>query len=335
MQIYGLEVSKKEAQVILIPVPWEVTASYGSGTSKGPDLINQASVQVDLYDLEVKNAYECGYFMLPIDNKLKIQNKKLRTQALKINKKLQNLEDLTALDLKTQKTINMACKEMNDYVYRNSKEILKEKKVLGVLGGDHSVPLGAIKALSEEYTEYGILHIDAHLDLRDQYAGFENSHASIMNNVMRLKNSPKKIVQYGIRDFCEEEVNFMNEHKNVFSTQYDLDIKKALLAGQNFPDLSRKALKTLPDNVYISFDIDGLDPTLCPNTGTPVPGGLSYEQVLNLFSTLHDLGKKIIGFDLVEVSGGPTNYEWNGNVGARLLFKLCGWAAISQGKYQI
>ena len=167
-QIFGLETSKKDAQVILIPVPWEVTASYGSGTAEGPELIFDASNQVDLFDIEVKNAYECGYYMLPVNKKLKSENIKLRKLALKINHKLQNLKKLTSDDLAAQKKINAACEKMNTYVYDSAKAALSENKVIGVLGGDHSTPLGAIKAISEKYKgDFGVLHIDAHLDLRD------------------------------------------------------------------------------------------------------------------------------------------------------------------------
>ncbi len=340
LQIFGLETPQETAQLILIPVPWEVTASYGSGTSSGPELIFEASSQVDLYDIEVKNAYECGYYMLPVNNKMKLQNIFLRSEALKLNKKLQNLEELSKSQLKTQAKINKANEDVVEYVYSNTKEILAEGKAFGVIGGDHSVPYGAIKALSEHLEGgFGILHIDAHLDLRDAYLGYQHSHASIMNNVANLPAAPKKIVQMGIRDFSEEEVQFMNERPSLFKTFYDLPTKKELLGGRSWLDICKEAIGTLPDQIYISFDIDGMDPTLCPNTGTPVPGGLSFEQTLALFSTIHEMGKKIVGFDLVEVSGGPDkknpNYEWNGNVGARMLYKLCGWAMVTQQRYKV
>lgn len=340
LQIFGLETARKNAQLVLIPVPWEVTASYGSGTSSGPELIFEASSQVDLFDIEVKNAYECGYYMLPVNHKMKSQNVSLRKDALKVNKTLQNLKKLSPAQIKIQKKINKAAQDMCDYVYNNTKEILKEGKAFGVIGGDHSTPYGAIKALSEHLNgNFGILHIDAHLDLRDAYLGYQHSHASIMNNVAQLKHAPKKIIQFGIRDFCEEEVQFMEDRPGKFKTYFDLPTKKELLKGKSWLEICKEAISQLPDQIYISFDIDGMDPTLCPNTGTPVPGGLSFEQTLALFSTIHEMGKKIVGFDLVEVSGGTDesnpNYEWNGNVGARMLYKLCGWAMVTQGRYKI
>lgn len=340
MQIFGLETPKKDAQLVLIPVPWEVTASYGSGTSSGPELIFEASSQVDLYDIEVKNAYECGYYMLPVPQKMKKENVALRREALKVNKAQQSLQKLSPAQQKVLSKINKANDAMIDYVYSNTKEILESGKAFGVIGGDHSVPFGAIKALSEHTKgNFGVLHIDAHLDLRDAYLGYQHSHASIMNNVSQLPHAPKKIVQFGIRDFCEEEVQFMDDRNGKFKTYFDLPTKKELLKGKSWLEICREAISQLPDQIYVSFDIDGMDPTLCPNTGTPVPGGLSYEQTLALFSTIHEMGKKIVGFDLVEVSGGTDasnpNYEWNGNVGARMLFKLCGWAMVTQGRYSI
>ncbi len=125
LQIFGLETDKKDAQLVLIPVPWEVTASYGSGTSSGPELIFEASSQVDLFDIEVKNAYECGYYMLPVPQKMKTQNVALRKEALKVNKTLQNLQKLSPAQKKIQDKINKANDAMIDYVYSNTKEILK------------------------------------------------------------------------------------------------------------------------------------------------------------------------------------------------------------------
>lgn len=327
-QIFGTEANLEDSKVVLIPVPWEVTASYGSGTSSGPELIHKASVQVDLYDIEFGNAYQTGYAMLPLNQNLQTKNTHYRAIATQINETLQTLQDLTKEQEKQVLEINQACEEMNDYVYECAQKF--EDRIVGVVGGDHSTPYGLIKFLSEKYKgNFGILHIDAHLDLREAYFGFTYSHASIMNNVSKLPYAPKKIVQFGIRDFCEEEVQFMKEREGKFSTQYDLTTKNSLLGGENWLKLVEDALSQLPENVYISFDIDGMDPTLCPQTGTPVPGGLSFEQTLSLFSTLNKLKKKIIGFDLVEVSGGDTSNEWNGNVGARMLFKLCGWAAVT------
>jgi agmatinase len=206
---------------------------------------------------------------------------------------------------------------------------------VGVIGGDHSVPLGAIKSIHEKYAgEFGVLHIDAHADLRIAYEGFTWSHASIMYNLMTSQHPPNKLVQVGIRDFCEEEVDFIRERKDI-DTYFDLHLKKRMMEGESWKNLCIEIVSHLPDKVYVSFDIDGLDPTLCPNTGTPVPGGLSFAEALGLLRTICESQRKIVGFDLNEVSGGPTREEWNGNVGARLLYKLCGWTAVTNGLYKL
>ena len=330
--IFGLPFAEDNAEIILLPVPWEVTTSYGKGASDGPVMIRSASEQVDLFDFETQKAYEKGYFMREFPKALKKKNDLNKKKAQKIiqlrtartkNQKL--IEKLTA-------EVNQACLEMNDWVYKNTKDILAKNKKFGLVGGDHSTPYGAIQAFCEHYgSDFGILHLDAHADLREAYQGFQFSHASIMNNVMNLPKPPRKLVQVGIRDFCEEEFDFSNARKDI-TTFYDLQLKQKLQEGVSWSDLCKQIIAELPNQVYISFDIDGLDPVLCPHTGTPVPGGLSADQAFYLFHALHDSGKKLIGFDLNEVSSGGgklVDAEWDGNVGARMLYKLCGWLALS------
>ncbi len=328
--IFGIPSSEETSQVILLPVPWEVTTSYGSGASAGPELIRNESIQIDLFDLELGNAYEAGYFLketpehiLKLNNLTKPKAQeviRLRTEMSKEDSRIETLVQ----------EVNDACNTMTDWVYTESKKVISQKKVLGLIGGDHSTPLGAIRALSEFYTDYSVLHIDAHADLRKSYQGFHQSHASIMYNVMNLYNAPKTLVQLGIRDFCQEEFEFIERHKQIH-TYFDYNLKKDLFSGFNWMSLCENVIKNLSKNVYISFDIDGLDPQFCPHTGTPVPGGLTTDQVFFLFSLLSQSGRKIIGFDVNEVSsgGGPLEEaQWDGNVGARVLYKLCGWASL-------
>jgi agmatinase len=227
--------------------------------------------------------------------------------------------------------VNSACGEMSEWVYQQSKEVLRQGKLLGLIGGDHSTPLGAIRAISESVKgDFGVLHIDAHADLRCAYQGFTQSHASIMYNVMSSDFRPKKLVQVGIRDFCEEEHDFISNHPKAIKTFFDIDNKRRQLQGETWASIASDIAKELPKNVYVSFDIDGLDPALCPNTGTPVAGGLQMNEVFFLLRSLVESGRRIIGFDLNEVSPGETGEsEWDGNVGARVLYKLCGWTIVS------
>lgn len=333
--IFGIPMNEQESKVILLPVPWEVTTSYGNGTSLGPALIRQASEQIDLFDLETGKAYEQGYFMRPVPDDLMNLNKQMKLKAQQLIELKTNLSEDQTLMNSLQKEVNEACTKMTQWVYENSKEILNKGKLLGLIGGDHSSPLGAIRAVSEKHKgDVGVLHIDAHSDTRKAYQGFEQSHASIMYNVMQLPTPPKKLVQIGIRDFCEEEYDFVTTHKNI-KTFFDIDLKRQLLQGKKWSEICDTILAELPKNIYISFDIDGLDPRYCPNTGTPVPGGLEVDHIFFLFKALADSGRRIVGFDLNEVSTGDIEAdlaeisEWDGNVGARILYKLCGWSVVT------
>lgn len=328
--IFGIPLTEEQSRVILLPVPWEVTTSYGSGASWGPTLIREASAQIDLFDLELGKAYEQGYHMLPHPTEIKTLNDKMKKKAQElIGLVTEQSQDQARMDqLRTE--VNQASHTLNEWVYSQSLRILDSKKLLGLVGGDHSSPFGAIRAVSEKNNgDFGILHLDAHSDTRKAYHGFTHSHASIMYNVMTATWKPKKLVQLGIRDFCEEEHEFIKS-RNDIKTFFDLDVKRRLMNGEAWARIVQDVIKELPDQVYISFDIDGLDPAFCPHTGTPVSGGYSTDQIYYLFSELASSGRKIVGFDLNEVSSGGLPPEeanpWDGNVGARVLFKLCGWS---------
>ena len=326
--VFGLPHSAEQARLILIAVPWEATTSYGGGTARGPEAILNASRQVDLFDLETGKAYESGYHMLPLPTELVAKNSRAKEMA----EKVRELEDSSAPVEKIehlQDQVNQLCQEMNAWVYQTAKTWLAKGKLVGLVGGDHSTPLGLIQALSENLKgDFGVLHIDAHHDLREAYEGFTYSHASIFWNVMEQKWAPKKLAQVGIRDFSEEEFLYAKE-KNI-SVLYDIHAQQKKAQGVRWSDICAELVQTLPKNIYVSFDIDGLAPTYCPNTGTPVPGGLEFGEALVLLKTIRDSGRKIVGFDLNEVSPGSSDSEWDGNVGARMLYKLCGWTIVSQ-----
>lgn len=339
--IFAFPVDRKSAQVILTGVPWDATTSYGGGTSLGPEAILKASPQIDLFDLELGDAYLAGYYMDPINKKLLSNNRLIRAQAKKIinfwDSHSNNTTDPEALR-KSKKLspilnkVNAACDKMVSGVYKKTAAVLSAGQIPGLIGGDHSTPLGAIQAVSEKYRgDFAVLHLDAHADLRKAYQGFKHSHASIMRNVSELPQAPKKLVQVGIRDFCTEEYEFIESQKGKIHTYFDQQLKSELFQGKTWQSLCEEIISHLPKNVYLSFDIDGLSPEFCPNTGTPVPGGLSFDQALHLLRVLGKSDRIIVGFDLNEVSPGKDT-EWDGNVGARLLFKMCGWAVKTQSR---
>jgi agmatinase len=203
---------------------------------------------------------------------------------------------------------------------------MNKKKVVALLGGDHSTPYGMMQALAEKHKSYGILQIDAHADLRDAYEGFEFSHASIMFNALKIKQV-SKLVQVGIRDYCEAEHDIVKNSKGRVVSFYDRDIKHAQYEGRSWAKTCEKIIKELPDKIYLSFDIDGLDPKLCPNTGTPVSGGFETEQILFLVQKIVESKKTIIAFDINEVA--PGKDEWDANVGARMLYRIANLVAKS------
>ncbi|MEH2421251.1 MAG: agmatinase SpeB [Nostoc sp.] len=327
--LLGLPCDYESANLIVFGVPWEVTVSYGAGTANGPQRILDASTQLDLFDFDNPNGWKQGIFMVEIPQDILEKNTYYRALAAKIierlvqGKQLSDTPDLTPVLTE----INQACQQVNQWLFENCQEAIKNGKRVAVIGGDHSSPLGYFQALAANYANYGILHIDAHADLRDAYEGFEFSHASIMFNAMKIPQI-SKLVQVALRDISHDEVEMIDQSDSRIIAYYDPAIKQKLYSGTTWIDLCREIISHLPEYVYISFDADGLDPKLCPSTGTPVPGGLELEQSFCLFRELVNSGRKIIGFDICEIGDG----EWDGNVGARVVYKLANLMDLSQQK---
>ncbi|RPE05881.1 agmatinase [Chitinophaga lutea] len=321
--IFGLPFSEEDARLVLLPVPWEVTVSYTHGTARGPEHIFKASLQVDLYDADVKNGWREGFYMRDCDKQLLLRSDYLRKEAELYLKFLSEGGDVNENDFlrRSVDDVNRGTQKMNEWVYQQTSELLQRGKLVGLVGGDHSTPLGYFKAIGEHKGDYGILQIDAHADLRNSYEGFKYSHASIMYNALAEVPQITKLVQVGVRDYCEEELAYIRDSNGRVTTFFDQDMKERTFEGESWKSICDDIIAQLPQQVYISFDIDGLDPKLCPHTGTPVAGGLEGPQVFYLFRRILESGRKLIGFDLVEVSAGLD--EWDANVGARMLFKLC------------
>ncbi|MBU6229302.1 MAG: agmatinase family protein [Cyanobacteria bacterium REEB459] len=312
--LYGLPFTADTAHLIVLGVPWEATVSYHAGTALGPDRVRRASVQIDLYDLDYPNGWRQGIFMPPLaDHWLKL-NQTARTAADQVMDAAEAGLPPLAADLAA---VNQACEAMNQWVYSQTLELLRGGKRVGLVGGDHSVPLGYVRALAELTPEFGILHIDAHADLRQAYQGFTYSHASIMYNLLQLPQV-SRLVQVGIRDVCEAEVAQIRQAGDRIVPFYDAHLKENRYGGVSWQSQCQTIVAALPERVYVSFDVDGLDPKLCPHTGTPVPGGLDLGEVFYLLRQVILSGRRIIGFDLSEVGDG----EWDGNVGARIIYKL-------------
>jgi agmatinase len=332
--IFGLPYSEAQARLVILPVPWDATTSYHAGAHRGPQAILEASAQQDLFDAELRHPYQPGIHLLPQSEEIYQLNAQARIQAERAMELQAQGQKGNELD-QALKFVNKASHRINEWVYSETSRLLRGGKIAAVLGGDHSVPFGAIQAASEKYPALSILHFDAHSDTRAAYSGFEYSHASIMHNVLTRIPSVKKIVQVGIRDYCEDEIRFVREQEFRAKIFFDSEIQKRKFEGQTWSTITKEIVSSLSNEVWISFDIDGLDPKLCPNTGTPVPGGLEFQEAVYLITQVSRSGRKIVGFDLNEVAPPSDDQEgldeWDANVGMRLLYKLCGWTFESQG----
>jgi len=324
----GARLDPCEAALALIPVPWEATTSYRGGTSRGPEAIVRASHQLDLEDPVFGAPYRAGIAFVPEDGVVAVRNEAARGAALEVIAALEAGRDAP----EARDRVNAAGAEVNAHVEAAAAALLDEGKLVGVVGGDHSSPYGLIRALAERHRDgFGILHIDAHHDLRAAYEGFTWSHASIFYNVMENVPAVRRLVQVAIRDYARSERLYAEALGERGACFYGNALFRLKAEGVSFSEVCRRIVDPLPDNVYVSFDIDGLDPAYCPSTGTPVPGGLSFDEAGYLLETLAASGRRVIGFDLCEVAPSDHGDEWDANVGARVLYKLCGCCLRSQG----
>ncbi|PYQ25916.1 MAG: agmatinase [Acidobacteria bacterium] len=311
--IYGLPFTPEESRVVVVPVPYEATTSYGGGTSRGPEAVLEASKQVDLFDHETGRPFEAGIAMLDVPENIVRWNREAKKLAHQKRPAVAK--------------VNAYGDRVNAWVYKQTRALLDANKIAVTLGGDHSVPFGAIRAHAEKYPGLGILHLDAHADLRDAYEGFTWSHASIFHNVMTKIDGVAKLVQFGVRDLGQSERAMIDGSNGRIVTFYDPDLATRKEQGVPFAKIADEIVAALPNDVYLSWDIDGLDPTLCPGTGTPVPGGLSWNEAIGVLRAIVRAKKRIVGLDLCEVAPGDT--EWDANVGARLLYKMIGFALLT------
>ena len=318
LYLFGLK-PKKHPQFIVIPIPWEGTVSYHSGTSLGPQTILEASQQIDLWDVEFGSLESLSMQFLPPAPQIRSWNQK----ALQSKKTAQKNHI---------QVINSLSQKINQWTLEKYTAYSKQNNIIVLLGGEHSVALSGFQGTFEKTKgNYSILHIDAHFDLRKAYQGYIYSHASVFYNLLHSDFLPKTLVQVGIRDFCKKEQTLAEKFQNTNQVFvfYDRHLKKCLHKGEAWEELCHKIIAPLTENVHISLDIDGLSPWLCPGTGTPVPGGLDFDQVITLLEVVAS-HKTIVGMDLVEVGASAHDQQWNGNVGMRILYKMMGFAAVSQ-----
>lgn len=319
--LFGAETSVETAEVVVVGVPWEPTASYGRGTSRTPAAIVPASQQIDIYDPFLGADFDEGVAMAPLREDWVALNERATRAAIPVLRAGGRIPPALREQLEE---VNRASERLNRELRDEVDGLLRRGQRVGLLGGDHSAPLASMLAHLDRHGRLGFLHVDAHFDLRRAYGGFTYSHASIMYNLLHADAPVEALVSVGIRDYSVEEAELAREHPAV-TAFYDRDLKRARFRGKNWHDVCSEIVEALPRQVYVSFDIDGLDPDLCPHTGTPVPGGLDFAEACHLLERVVDSGRRIVGFDLCEVAPdtGRPDDEWDLNVGARLLHKLC------------
>ncbi len=325
----GCQCPEEEARVSLIPVPFDATCSSRTGAARGPEAILQGSVYLDINDRLFGRFDE-----IPVH--LEAMPEWMAALSANTRREVEPLlaHGPTGADASRIRGIDEACQQVQDFVYERCARAIDAGRIPGVIGGEHGVGYGAIRASAERGGPIGILHIDAHFDLRDSYLGLRYSHASVMCNAIR-HDRVERLVSVGIRDWCPEELE-LAEASGKVTALFDDDIASRTLGGEAWTTVCEEIVRALPERVHVSFDIDGLEPGLCPNTGTPVPGGLTFQQASLLLLTLAKLGRKVVGFDLVEVAP-PLGADLDeartldGVVGARVLQRLVGTAAGVRG----
>jgi len=307
--LFGLPHKLDEAAVRVIPVPWEGTVSFGGGTSKAPTRVLEASWQVELFHPVWKDSiWTRGVALEPVDREVVAWNEAAVAAWGEAGGSRPEVVDPLSL-------------EVDKWVNRRVKAAIDGWKIPAVLGGEHSVALGAILAANKRHGDIGVLQIDAHADLRVRYEGLDRSHASVMHNLLELAPCLTHLVQVGLRDVGRAE-HARIEAEERLSAFFDHDMAERMIRGAPWSAIVTEILALLPDKVWVSFDVDGLEPSLCPYTGTPVPGGLTWRHATYLLRELARSGRRVIGFDICETG----DDAWDANVAARLLWELSGCA---------
>ena len=315
--LFGFPYSEEESALMVCPVPWDVTASYGKGTAGGPEAILEASSQLDFYHPDLPEFWKVGAYMSPISKQDLRHNGETRKFFISLSRLLEDGKG----DAEGARLIAQRIDEDAEVLFASVQETLAkwldQDKLPVLLGGEHSCSIPFLRELASRHDSFGILQLDAHADLRDRYMGLQHSHASIMHNALALP-SVKQLVQVGVRDWAASEQACIDAHPERIHCWFQHHLDALVFSGMPWTQICDDIVAQLPAKVYITVDIDGLDPSLCPHTGTPVPGGLSFAQATYLIRQVVASGRTIIGCDLVEVGA----EEWDGNVGARMLMHL-------------
>ncbi len=313
--IFGLPYTLDDARLVVALAPWEVTVTGRRGTAHAPQHIINASADIDLYFHPHGTPWQAGVAAEPFPEKDYETNLRLRTIVEEIYLQIREGADPSTID-----TTRWVDEENTRYLRRLEERIaryIERGQTVGLVGGEHTVALAGMRAALQRYPQLGILQVDAHADLRPHYLGLRTSHASVFRRL--LEDFPQTpLVQVGLRDVSVGEKQFIDQHPHIHA-HFAADLYRSS------PDRLLQTIDPLPQHVYISFDIDGLDLQYCPHTGTPVPGGLSFQEAFEIISRLVQSGRTIVGFDLCEVGEAPLDVR----VGVFALFHLVNYTLLS------
>lgn len=258
------------SKIVILPVPFDKTTTYGKGTDKGPEGLIEASRNIELYDIETDS---------------EVYKKGIHTAE--------------AIDADTSE-------KMLQDTYEATKNLLNQGKFIGIIGGEHSISSAPIRAFAEHYPGLTVLQFDAHADLQPAYEGNPLSHASVMARVKEMKDV-KKIVSVGIRSMSSEELPLVDKDNTFYAHA---------LTG----NWIEQVLSRLDGPIYITFDIDAFDSSLMPSTGTPEPGGLFWNETMQLLKKVLK-EKNVVGFDVVELAPNSNNQAPD-YLAAKLVYKI-------------
>ena len=321
---FGMPVEADDAALVLISAPWDATGAQRDGSSYAPDAIIEASRHIDFYEPNAPYSWRKGIATLPIDYSIQDLSHRLRSDAYRVAKVYEEMGPEALENIiyaRRLRRVNEGSERVNENIYAQASTWLERNKIVGLVGGDQSSAYGVIRAVSERHKGVGILHIDSKSDLKECYQGFEHSHASIMHNVMRDFDGVSKLVAVGVREFspAEWERAESDERIKFFTGQY---IWSSHFEGKIWSVICDEIIAELPDNVYVSLDIDGLTIECAPHNGTLIPGGIRFPEVVYLLGRIVAAGKRIVGFDLTEVVPDMED-KTDAEIAARMLFKLC------------
>ncbi|WP_445386112.1 agmatinase [Robiginitalea sp. IMCC44478] len=273
----------EKAKIVLVPVPYDGTSTWGKGADKGPEAFLEASANMELYDIETESeVYREGIYL---------------TEPI---------------------TVNDSPEEVVNEVHKITKDYIKRNKFVTLFGGEHSISIGSIRAFNECFDNLTVLQIDAHADLRKSYDGSKYNHACAVHEAAQTTN----LIQVGIRSMDVLEKTYMDPEKTFFAHE--------MVADEFWMD---KVVDLMTENVFITFDLDALDPSIMPSTGTPEPGGLLWYETLEFLKQVFN-EKNVVGFDIVELCPNPAERS-SDFLAAKLYYKMLSYKFMEEGKDEL